>query len=313
MDGKLDPPDALIARVAERQYGVISVAQLRRIGVSKDAVRGRVLSGRLHRLHRSVYAVGHSALSFEGRCMAAVLALGSGPTPPGRGTGQELILERWGAAISHRSAAAMWALLDVTETPIHVIVVRGGRAKRQGIRVHRSRSLRPAHVTLCRGIPVTTPARTIADLRQAISLRRSGAIPAWELRKAIRQANVLGLPLGDEDVADRTRSDLEAAFLAICKRHRLPMPEVNIQIGSFLVDFLWRKERLVVETDAFRYHRGRAAFQSDRGRDLELRRLDYEVLRLSERQIDEEHEQVAEVLGAELRKRRAFFDGAGRS
>jgi hypothetical protein len=152
MDGKLGPPDALIARVAERQYGVISVAQLSRAGVSEDAIRGRVLSGRLHRLHRGVYAVGHAALPFEGRCVAAVLALAGGPPPAGRQTGRELILDRWGTAVSHRSAAAVWALLDVTESPIDVSVIRGGRAKRQGIRAHRSRSLRPAHVTLSRDI-----------------------------------------------------------------------------------------------------------------------------------------------------------------
>jgi very-short-patch-repair endonuclease len=293
----------MIARVAERQYGVISAAQLRRVGVSEDAVRSRVLAGRLHRLHRSVFAIGHAALSFEGRCMAAVLALGDGPTPAGRQTGRELVLDRWGAAVSHRSAAAVWALLGVTESPIDVIVLRGGRAKRRGVRVHRSRSLRPAHVTLSGGIPVTTPTRTIADLRLAISLRRSGAIPAWELRKAIRQANVIGLPIEKRDAAVRTRSDLEHDFLALCRRYRLPPPEVNVRIGAYLVDFLWREERLVVETDSYRYHRGEVAFHDDRVRELELMRLGYHVLRLSETQIDEAPKHVAEVLSAELRTR----------
>jgi very-short-patch-repair endonuclease len=170
--------------------------------------------------------------------------------------------------------------------------------------VHRSRSLSPVDVTLRRGIPVTTLARTAADLRRAISLGRSGAIPRWELRKAIRQANVIGLPLDAADAADRTRSDLEAAFLAICRRHRVPRPEVNVLIGSDLVDFLWPEERFVVETDSYLYHRGRVAFQDDRARDLDLMRLGYGVLRLSEAQIDEAPKEVAEALGAELRKRR---------
>jgi very-short-patch-repair endonuclease len=146
--------------------------------------------------------------------------------------------------------------------------------------------------------------RTIADLRRAISVGRVGAISGSELRKAIRQANVVGLPIGDEDAADRTRSDLEGAFLAICRRRRLSLPDVNVRIGPFLVDFLWREERLIVETDSYRYHRGRAAFQADRGRELELMRLGYDVLRLSEAQIDETPKDVGEVLGAELRKRR---------
>lgn len=137
-------------------------------------------------------------------------------------------------------------------------------------------------------------------MRNATSLGRSGAVSPRELRKAIRQANVLGLPIGEESGRDRTRSDLERDFLALCRHHRLPPPEVNVLVGRYLVDFLWRDRRLVVETDSYLYHRGRAAFQDDRDRDLELRRLDYEVLRLSERQVNEEPDRVAGVLSAWL-------------
>lgn len=294
MDGKVVPPDASIARVAERQHGVISIAQMRRIGVSDAAVRARVLSGRMHRLHRGVYAVGHAALSPEGRCLAAALAVGGRPA---RG---EAVIDHWGAAVSHRSAAAMWGLLPVADGPVDVTVERGGgRAKRHGIRVHRPRSLSPDQVTLCRGIPVTTAARTIADLREAVSARRAWASSSWELRKAIRQANVIGLPIGDEG-GDRTRSDLERDFLRLCRRHRLPRPEVNVLIGPYLVDFLWRARRFVVETDSYLYHRGSEAFQDDHRRDLELMRLGYEVLRLSERQLEAESERAAGVLATKL-------------
>jgi very-short-patch-repair endonuclease len=140
-------------------------------------------------------------------------------------------------------------------------------------------------------------------LRNAVSAGARGGVSARELRKAIRQANVIGLPI-DDDAVDRTRGDLEAAFLAICGRHRVPRPEVNVRVGPFLVDFLWREGRLAVETDDYRHHRGRAAFQDDRARELELMRLGYGVLRLSEAQIDEAPKEVAEVLSAELRRRR---------
>jgi very-short-patch-repair endonuclease len=181
-----------------------------------------------------------------------------------------------------------------------IVAGNGGRGRRLGVRVHRSRSLVSADVTLCRGIPVTTPERTIADLREAISTCRSGAISARQLRKAIRQANVLGLPIGQRDAKVRTRSDLEADFLRLCRRHRLPPPDVNVRIGPYLVDFLWRERRLVVETDSYLYHRGEVAFQDDHARDLELMRRGFEVLRLSELQLDEEPAQVAEVLAARL-------------
>ncbi len=156
----------------------------------------------------------------------------------------------------------------------------------------------PVDVTLRRGIPVTTPARTIADLRAAISAGRA-VVSSRELRKAIRQAGVIGLPIGDEG-GDRTRGDLERDFLSLCRRHRLPRPEVNVRIGPYLIDFLWRDRRFVVETDSYLHHRGRAAFQDDHSRDLELMRLGYEVLRLSERQLEAESERAAEVLAARL-------------
>jgi very-short-patch-repair endonuclease len=160
-------------------------------------------------------------------------------------------------------------------------------------------------VTLRSGIPVTTAARTIADLRRVASRRGAGAVSPRELRRAIRQADVFGLSLGDEAESDNTRSDLEGDFLQICRRHRLPAPEVNVRIGTHLVDFLWRAQRLVVETDFYGYHRGRVAFQDDRSRDLDLRRRGFTVVRLAERQVNEEPERVVEVLRAALADRNA--------
>jgi very-short-patch-repair endonuclease len=238
-----------------------------------------------------------------------VLAVGrctvKGETAGGESPASLGVLDLWHAAVSHRGAACLWELLPTTPGPVDVLVAgSGGRAKRSGIRVHRSRSLAPADVTLRQGIPVTTPARTIADLRRAISLGRSGAVSPRELRRAARRANVLGLPIGEESGSDRTRSDLERDFLRLCRRCRLPPPEVNVRIGRHLVDFLWRDQGLVVETDSYLYHRGRLAFQEDRGRDLELKRLGYEVLRVSERQVNDEPGEVAEILAAVLGRAR---------
>lgn len=227
--------------------------------------------------------------------MAAVLALGGGP----RGGGS--VLDHWRAAVSHRSALSLWNLLPANEDPCDVIVAgNGGKARRGGIRVHRSLTLTSTDVTLHGGIPVTTAVRTIADLREAISTRRRGAISSRELRRAIRQANVLGLPIDQRDARVRTRSDLEADFLRLCRRRRLPLPKVNVRIGPYLIDFLWKERRFVVETDSYLYHRGVVAFQDDHARDLELMRRGFEVLRLSELQLDAEPDRVAEVLATKL-------------
>lgn len=281
IDQKRATSDQRIGRIAERQHGVLTIAQLRTAGVTDDAVKGRVRTGRLHRVHRGVYAVGHGYLSQEGRWMAAVLAVNG--------------------VLSHRSAAALWRLLPQRPGPIDVSVVGiGGRDRRSDLRLHRSRTLGPIHATRRVGIPVTTPARTIADLRYASIRRYRSAVSTQELRRAIRQAGVLGLQIDKPREADKTRSELEHLFLQLCKRYDLPTPEVNVRIDSLLVDFLWREHQLIVETDGFKYHSGRAAFEDDRDRDLSLRALGFEVVRLSYRQVVKEPTRIAELLTAIL-------------
>lgn len=162
--------------------------------------------------------------------MAAVLACRrAGSESPSHDDRMDLILERWGAALSHRSAACLWELLPLRDGPLDVTVPGdGGKTKRRGVRVHRSVSLLPADVTLCSGIPVTKVARTIADLRRVVPKQdQPGLISRRELRRAIRQANVCGLPIGEDEGSDRTRSDLERAFLSLCRGDELPRPEVN--------------------------------------------------------------------------------------
>jgi very-short-patch-repair endonuclease len=111
----------------------------------------------------------------------------------------------------------------------------------------------------------------MVDLRLATAESRPGALPARELRRTARQANVLGLPMDESSRQDRTRGDLERAFMTLCRRRRLPVPEVNVRVGAYLAE-------------------------DDRARELELRRLGYEVLHLSEKQINEEADRVAEVI-----------------
>jgi hypothetical protein len=241
-----DSPDRAVARVAARQHGIVAIAQLQQAGLGRGAVSRRVAAGRLYRVHRGVYAVGHPGLSAEATWMAAVLACGKG------------------AALSHRSAAELCGLLELRHGPAHVSVpAAGGRAQRAGIRVHRIPSLGEAQVTRHRGIPVTTPARTLADLRSTVS--------PGELRRAIREAEFRRLPVQrDAHVGDRAGSELELVFLRLCRRHRLPEPEVNVVVGGFEVDFLWRAEGVIVETDGYRAHAGRQAFEDDRRRDNRL-------------------------------------------
>jgi very-short-patch-repair endonuclease len=175
--------------------------------------------------------------------------------------------------------------------------VSGEAKSRRGIRVHRSRTLDASQAPRRLGIPVTTPSRTLADLRRTLPKARFAA--------ALRQAEFLGLPIEGRLEPDRTRSELEARFLGICRRHRLARPEVNRRIGPFTVDFVWPERRLIVEVDGFRAHGGRAAFEDDRARDVALRLRGFEVVRFTWRQLEDDPGQLADGLRALLKRSRA--------
>lgn len=249
--------DIAISRIARRQHGVITARQLNAVGLSREAVRKRAVAGRPHRIHRGVYAVGHRALSQHMIWMAAVLACGDT------------------AVLSHRSAAALWGFLRPEGESVHVsIPTDSGRANRNGIHLHRRISLATTAAqwfTRLHGIPVTTVQQTLDDLHGTIEPRLE--------RRAIRQAELRGhrLKAHTRKRTKRTRSDLELAFLSFCDRHHLPPPEVNVKVAGYRVDFLWREQGVVVETDFFDYHRGSIAYEDDHRRDLDLHTAGFTV------------------------------------
>ena len=161
-----------------------------------------------------------------------------------------------------------------------------------GIRVHRSTTLAREVFTLRHGIPVTKPARTLEDLRRTF--------PRSVFASALRQAEFLRLPIASV-AEDHTRSELEARFLGLVRRHRLPRPEVNARVDRFIVDFLWRRERLVVELDGWESHGTRSAFEEDRARDVRLTSLGFGILRFTWQQVEAHAAYVAGTVRGLLR------------
>ncbi|HEY2480454.1 MAG TPA: type IV toxin-antitoxin system AbiEi family antitoxin domain-containing protein [Solirubrobacterales bacterium] len=265
--------DARIATVAGRQHGVVAVEQFRAAGLDETAVRRRVAAGRLHRLHRGVYAVGHRSLSWRGRWLGAVLAAGDG------------------AVLSHASAAALWEFLRPISGPTHVTVAAAvHRSRRPGLRIHRSRTLTSHDVTRRHGIAVTTPARAIEDIRREVE--------PYLFRRALRQAELAGHRVPHLERVKRTRSDLELLLLTLCDANDLPRPLVNHHVHGHRVDFFWPEQRLAVETDSWDYHRGSVAFEDDHGRDLELRARRITTRRYTGAQL----EAAPEAVAADLRR-----------
>jgi predicted transcriptional regulator of viral defense system len=293
-------PDAVVARIAFRQHGVVKLEQLRAAGLSSGAIELRVRNGRLHRLYRGVFAVGHGRLSQEGRWLAAVLALGEG------------------AVLSHVSAAALWGVRHSAAARIHVTVpTAAGRRPRGGIVVHRSRTLGPADVAEHDAIALTSVSRTLLDLAGVLAptrleraVEQSLALRRFDLRavQAVLAANprrpgataLAQIVARVHDEPSLTRRELEARMLDLCDAHGIERPEVNVAIDAFEVDFLWRRQRLVVETDGWQWHGTRGAFRRDRERDERLTVLGYRVVRFTYDRIVHAPAAVAATLRALL-------------
>jgi very-short-patch-repair endonuclease len=277
MSGEL-ATDHRIAALAGAQHGIASRAQLVQLGLTRNAIERRVTMGRLHPVHRGVYAIGHPILTGQGRWMAATLATGG--------------------VLSHLTAATAWGFAK-SQGAIHVTVPGDpGRAKRRGIKVHRSRTLRPADTTVLDGIPLTEPHRTITDLAHILTGRRlehavNLAERLIDFERLQRSAPPSLRAVLRAYTTATTRSELEEAFIRLCDDHGIGRPEVNARIGAIECDFVWREPRLIVEVDGYAYHRAPSVFEADRARDVELTVAGWTVLRFTYEQVMHRPEWVA--------------------
>jgi very-short-patch-repair endonuclease len=292
-EGPGETVDRQIAEVAGDQHGVISHAQLLSLGLREWQIRYRLQVGRLHRIERDVYAVGHEHISTEGRWMAAVLSCGEE------------------ALLSHRSAGALWGIAPYTGSWIDVTAPTRRRSRGR-LKLHRGR-LDPRDKAIEDGIPVTSIARTVLDLAAIVDLRRveralerAEKLELFNLReldeicararghrglKNLNRALSLYLP------EDRTRSELERDLLELCREHDLPPPRVNQVVAGYEVDAWWPDAHLIVELDGWQHHRDRRAFERDRARDAELTLAGHAVVRITWRRLHDHPEQVAALIG----------------
>ncbi|HEX3609608.1 MAG TPA: type IV toxin-antitoxin system AbiEi family antitoxin domain-containing protein [Solirubrobacterales bacterium] len=273
-----------MAAIAERQHGVISRDQLLALGLSEAAVRHATVTGRLHPIFRGAYGVGHAGIGNSGRMLAAVLACGGG------------------SVVSHGTAAVLLGLWDRQPRLVDVIApVQAGR-KIPGILRRHVPPPRPCEAWMHDAVPCTNPSRTIVDV--------AGIAGEARLRRTVEQAaihSMLNVPEIDAilagprrrgsprlrailegwrryDSAIRLRSPMEAKLLPLLSQHGIPVPECNgkLYLGgkTIEVDFLWRSQGFVVETDGLKYHDNPEAEARDHRRSRALRAAGYRVWRL---------------------------------
>ncbi len=299
------------AELARRQYGVVARRQLVARGVSHSTIANRVRSGHLSRVFSGTYAVGRAEVSRHGLWVAGVLASGHG------------------AALGYRSAAAAWGILD-TRPAVETIrrseglsqraeVLLDGNLQSIPLIVRRTRGLPDQDVALVQGIPVTSVARTLLDLSSSTS--------AAEFRRLFLAADRLDL-LDDAEIRDcagrdirrrgvrefrrlvnrriaeagQTRSILEAVFLDLCASSGIEAPQVNAQVCGFEVDCVWRRSRLAVELDGYRYHRGRESFERDAHRANVLKAAGWTLMRFTWRMVTEDGDRVATQISSMIRQ-----------
>jgi REase_MTES_1575/Transcriptional regulator, AbiEi antitoxin len=295
-----DPPDARVARFAGARDGVITLAELHDCGISRHGVASRVRAGRLHRLHRGVYAVGHPRVSLRGRFRAAVLAAPDG------------------AALSNFAAAALWTFIPWAERLVEVTIRGTGTRRIEGVRVHRSQSLQRCDVRSIAGIPVTSPARTLLDLAAGMS--------AKALRRAARQAQALRLVSVREllEICDRcaghrgaaklravvadgpapTASPLEDDLLDLLDGAGIQRPEINAPLRladlTIIPDYLWRERRLAIEADSVTWHEHKLVREHDADKQAILEAHGYRVVRITHAQLVRRPEQTLARIRAAL-------------
>jgi very-short-patch-repair endonuclease len=285
-----------LATLARRQYSVVSRRQLIAAGLGVRTIRRRVEAGRLHLLHRGVYAFGDGSVDRRGRWLAAVLACGDG------------------ALLSHRSAAALWGLMRPRRGAVEVSAPAG--RVRQGITIHEGAIFKQDRTVVDR-IPVTSVARTLFDLAEVLDER--------QLERTFEEADRLRiLVLGDLDAVcarghgrralrpirqltdlarlPDTQSPLEDMVLELCREHDLPTPVTGATILGREVDALWPAVKLMAEADSWQFHGHRAAFEDDRERDAAMQAEGYRVIRLTHRRLEREPAAVADQLRHLLRQ-----------
>ncbi|HEY6886659.1 MAG TPA: DUF559 domain-containing protein [Solirubrobacter sp.] len=264
-----DKVDLRCARLAASQWSVLAVADLRRCGLSAEAISWRAANGRLFPKYRGVYAVIPN-LTLEGEFLAAVIACGPG------------------AVLSHFSAAVLHGWFD-WDGRFPEVTATNPRTH-TGIYAHRSQWIERAEL---RGIPVTPPARTLIDL--------AGKLPYAGLRRAVNEALNRGQVKVSELVTRRhrgaaklrkilataapTRNEYEDIVLAVLHQGGLPKPDVNVRRGRQIPDFRWPEHRVILEADSRKYHGHLLARADDAARQALLEAQGEIVLRTTWREV----------------------------
>ena len=280
-----------VAGAAAKQWGCVTTEQLAQCNVASSTIERWVADGRLHRLLRGVYAVGHRSPGPEQRWQATLLSYGDDST-----------LSRYVAIALHG--------LGAPPSEITVAVPREVRAQR-GVHSHfLSMPLERDEVVIRKGLRTTSIERTLLDLAaigepverlvaeavakrltsiarlQAYVERRAGARGVRRLRRCIE--------------GNQMRSLVEKEFARWLDTQGFEPPIFNEPFGPFTLDAVWPAAKLVVEIDTYETHGTRHSFEADRQRDAYVLERGLRTMRVTPRRWREDGNRLARQLRSQL-------------
>jgi hypothetical protein len=308
----------------------MSARRWRAKGISPPLLRSLVRSGDLIRMRQGVYATKRAA-DWAGadpvrahalKVLAAMATAGGTGAGAGIGTGTTRATgEASGNAVASYHSAALLHRLSLLTSPSPspspsstvtlTLAKKWNRARPADIVFHAS-ELPPEQVTRLYNLPVTTVARTVADLARTLPFMDAVVVADSALNQektskpevlqvlekcngwpGVRQAR-RALEFAD----DRAESPLESAARVVFAEAGLDPPELQVTIHgeraqfAARVDFLWRAQKVIAEADGLVKYNDRKDLLDERERDHQLREAGYIAVHFTWRELFQAPDEV---------------------
>ena len=288
-----------LAQIAGVQRGVVHRRQLEELGIARGSYNHRLAAGSLYRVLPSVVSVVHPLREPLAAETAALLYAGDN------------------VVLSHESAAALWGLTAHPSFVALTVIDRHVRIRSQLV-IHHAKTLDIRDISLRHGLPVTSPARTLidcagrSDMDQLLNeARAQNLVTDTAIHQAIdrcpgrKGTGPMRRLLEAEQAPGYTRSEAERRLKRIIEDANIETPIFNQPLLGYKPDALWRRQKVIVEVDGYRFHGHRQAFERDRARDAHFVAAGYVVVRFTWRQLTQRPFEVAATIARTLARREA--------
>jgi hypothetical protein len=260
--------------------------------MSANTLERRVRDRRFEPLRRGVYRIAGTPATWEQGMLAVCLSAGLD------------------ACASFHAAAALYGLEGFERTQFEITYFGRSPSPIEDVIVHETEVFDPAHIARVRGVPATSPARTLCDLTAVVQPWMVERAVDESLRRKLVQLDQIQAAAELLDGPGRRRSTVMRAILQrrqpgfepgeseperriaeLLVRAGLPEPvrQHPVVAGTrrFRIDLCYPRQRVAIEYDSWQYHSGRRSFDEDRARANQLVALGFTVLHFTSASSDQ--------------------------